>query len=85
MRISHFYLELVRGLLDIEYKQQNKTRRSNLFKDIENVFNRTFYEDAEDAISRAKGIKRMATIIDRQKNGEINVLETLEEVKNNLN
>ena len=77
--------ELVRGLLDIEYKQQNKTRRSNLFKDIENVFNRTFYEDAEDAISRAKGIKRMATIIDRQKNGEINVLETLEEVKNNLN
>jgi len=77
--------ELVRGLLDIENKQQNKNRRSNLFKEIENIFNKTFYEDAEDAISRAKGIQKMATIIDKQKNGELNILETLEEVRNNIN
>ena len=77
--------ELVRGLLDIENKQQNKNRRSNLFKEIEGIFNKTFYEDAEDAISRAKGIQKMATIIDKQKNGELNILETLEEVRNNIN
>ncbi len=82
---NDLHFEMVRGLLETERKQQNKNRRSNLFNDIEKIFKRTFYEDAEDAFSRAKDIQKFSLIMEKQKKGEIDLIETSEEIKKNIN
>ncbi len=51
---DELHYELVRNLLDIERKYSTMTSRHGLFKDVEAEIKKCFYENADDALGRAK-------------------------------
>lgn len=51
------HFQLARELLDIERQFSAMTRRSGLFDQIEKALKRGFYENAEDALARARRVK----------------------------
>jgi len=46
--------ELARNLLDIERRYRTMASRRGLFKALESAIERCFYDDADDAMQRAK-------------------------------
>lgn len=46
--------ELIRELLDVEIQHRTMARRAGLFDALEDAFERSFYEDEEDATERAR-------------------------------
>lgn len=52
------HFELTRSLLSITRQQRSMGRRAGLFDNLETAFKRGFYDDRNDALSRAKKLKR---------------------------
>lgn len=59
---DRLHFELVRELLDIEQRHRAQVRRAGLFESLEKALRRGFYDDEEDATSRAR---RRKAAIDR--------------------
>src|SRR5687767_5176655 len=57
---DRLHFELVRELLDIEQRHRAQVRRAGLFESLEKALRRGFYDDEEDATTRAH--KRKAAI-----------------------
>lgn len=57
---DRLHFELVRELLDVEQRHRAQVRRAGLFESLEKALRRGFYDDEEDATSRAH--KRKAAI-----------------------
>ncbi|MDE0309709.1 MAG: DNA phosphorothioation system sulfurtransferase DndC [Acidiferrobacterales bacterium] len=48
---NDLHFEMMRNLLDVERRYRSMLKRTNLFKKIDDVIKRTFYEDASDAVN----------------------------------
>ena len=53
---SDMAYEMIRNLLDIEFRYRSQARRRNLFKEMERAVESCFYESEEDAFARAEAI-----------------------------
>lgn len=53
---DRLHYELTRELLSVTRQQRNAARRSGLFEQLEKSFGKHFFENAEDAISRANAV-----------------------------
>jgi DNA sulfur modification protein DndC len=69
---DELHYQLARDLLDVERRFQSMARRAGLFDEMEKVFRRSFYDDKDDAISRAR---RLADL----KSGLVVVAESMDE------
>ena len=69
---DELHYQLARDLLDVERRFQSMARRAGLFDEMEKVFRRNFYDDKDDAISRAR---RLADL----KSGLVVVAESMDE------
>jgi len=65
-----FLFEMVRGLIDVEWRFQSRSRRQGLYEELEKVIRRSFYEDQEDAIERAKVVFKARNGVAHTQNGE---------------
>lgn len=54
---DRLHFELVRELLDVEQRHRAQVRRAGLFEALEKALRRGFYEDEEDATTRARNRK----------------------------
>ena len=50
---NELHFEMMRNLLDVERRYRSMLKRTNLFKKIDEVIKRTYYEDASDAVDWA--------------------------------
>jgi DNA sulfur modification protein DndC len=70
---DELHYQLLRELLDVEQRYRSLSRRAGLFEDIEKVFKRNFFTDAEDAKNRALSIQEAKDAnqnrIDNRNNG----------------
>ena len=53
---DRLHYELSRELLSLTRQQRSSARRAGLFEKLEKTFSKHFYEDEEDALSRARKI-----------------------------
>jgi DNA sulfur modification protein DndC len=74
--------ELIRELLDLERGYRNSSKRSNLFKKIEQVFKKNFYEDVEDAIERAQREKNLKSAANNLLPANPEITEVIENFSN---
>lgn len=51
---DRLHFELVRELLDVEQRYRTQSRRAGLFDSLEAAIRRNFYDDQDDALSRAQ-------------------------------
>lgn len=51
---DNLHFQLARELLSIEKRYKSMLRRSGIYEAIESAFNRSFYDDEEDAVQRAR-------------------------------
>ena len=51
---DRLHYEMARGLLDVERQYRSMSRRAGLFKALEGIVRRCYFEDAEDAINRER-------------------------------
>jgi DNA sulfur modification protein DndC len=59
---NDMHYELVRSLLDVERSYRTKSKRRGLFDAIQKTLRRSFYDDEEDALERAKALKAVKAI-----------------------
>ena len=62
--------EMVRNLVDVEWRFQSKSRRHGLYEELEKVIRRSFYEDEDDAIGRARLAFEAKNGVPHSQNGE---------------
>ena len=60
---DQLHFELIRELLDVERSYRTMARRSNLFGRLERAFRRGFYDNREDAASRAFRRQRYDSLV----------------------
>lgn len=63
---SNIQFELIRELLDVEKSYATSLRRAGLFDQIEKAFKRNFFDDMEDAKSRAKDREQVKRAINEK-------------------
>lgn len=54
---DRLHYELVRELLDVEQQYATMVKRKGLLNDLERAFKRSFYDDREDAVTRARSMR----------------------------
>lgn len=62
--------EMVRSLIDIEWRFQSMSRRHGLYEELEKTIRRSFYDDESDAIDRARTVFEAKNGLPHSQNGE---------------
>ena len=81
---DQLHFELLRELLEVERQYRNMARRSKLFERIEGAFKRSFYEDVDDATTRARFKRDLDGLVERAKSPELPLGEATSAVKDVL-
>lgn len=73
---DRLHYELTRELLSLTLQQRASGRRAKLYESLDQAFRRHFYDDREDAVSRAQGIVDGRTRKDSGQSIELQLLES---------
>jgi len=65
-----FLFEMIRNLVDTEWRFQSRSRRQGLYEELEKVIRKSFYESEEDAIERARNVFEARHGVPHSQNGE---------------
>jgi DNA sulfur modification protein DndC len=79
---SDLQFELIRELLDLERSYRNSSKRSNLFKNIEKIFRKSFYEDVNDATERAQRERNLKSVASNYSQSDLELDQTINQLTN---
>lgn len=82
---DQLHFELVRELLSVEQSYRTMARRSNLFERLEQAFRRGFYENYEDASSRASRRQNYDLLLANLRQEELDFVDAASDLVDRLN